>query len=115
MGPVVATRPLHLLLVAALLVACRTADPIPSGAQQVHVAVTQSSVTINPKTVRAGDVYVVLEGPELHVGFAMSVPNAGASPGPLSDADLDRLARGDVHGLGLNSFDVGCDAAQRAE
>ena len=81
----VAARPLPLLLlVAASLVACRTADPIPSGAQQVHLAVTEASVTINPKTVRAGDVYVVLDGPELHVGFAMSVPNAGATPGPLA-------------------------------
>jgi hypothetical protein len=104
-----------LFLVAVSLIACRTADPIPSGAQQVHVAVTRASVTINPKTVRAGDIYVVLDGPELHVGFAMSVPNASAAPGPLSDADLDRLARGDAQGLGLSSFGVGCDAAQRAE
>ena len=112
----VAARPLPVLLAVALsLTACRTADPIPPGAQQVHVAVTQASVTINPRTVRAGDIYVVLEGPELDVGFAMSVPNAGATPGPLSDADLDRLARGEVQGLGLRSFEVGCDAAQRAE
>ena len=104
-----------LLAVAVLLTACRTADPIPAGAQVVHVTVTTASVTINPTTVRAGDVYVVLDGPELSVGFAMSVPNAGATPGPLSDEDLNRLRRGDLQGLGLSGFEVGCDAAQRAE
>ena len=115
-GSVGATRPLPLLLaVAVLLTACRTADPIPVGAQVVHVAVTAASVTINPKTVRAGDVYVVLDGPELDVGFATSVPSAGATPGPLSDEELDRLRLGDVQGLGLSSFEVGCDAAQQAE
>ena len=112
----VVARPLPLLLVVAVsLTACRTADPIPSGAQQVHVTVTDATVTISPKTVRAGDIYVVIEGPVLDVKFAMSMPSGSATPGPLSDGELDRLVHGDTQGLDLDSFDVGCNAAQRAE
>jgi hypothetical protein len=111
---VVATRPLPLLLVAALLVACRTADPIPSGAQQVHVAVTRSSVTINPKTVHAGDVYVVLDGPGQSVLFVARKPAAEATPGPMSDDDLDRLSRGDTQATSIEGISVGCSPTQRA-
>ena len=41
--------------------------PIPSGAQQVHIADTDTSLDLQPATVRAGDVYVVLDGPRQSV------------------------------------------------
>ena len=41
--------------------------PIPSGAQQVHIADTETSLDLQPATVPTGDVYVVLDGPRQSV------------------------------------------------
>jgi len=77
--------------------------------------VTKSTVTINPTSVRSGDVFVVLDGPVLNVGFAQRKWTAEETPGPLSDDDIDRLANGDLQGFELGGMSVGCDEAQRAE
>jgi hypothetical protein len=51
-------------VVAVGLVACgRGQAPIPAGAQQVHVVIAGSTVRLDPDTVPAGDVYVVLDTP----------------------------------------------------
>jgi len=52
-------------LLAVLAVGCgRGQKPIPPGAQQVHVVVTRFDVRLDPATVRAGNVYLVLDAPE---------------------------------------------------
>ena len=72
---------------------------------------------LDPATVRAGDVYVVLDTPGSSVGFASRQDSAEATPGPLkSDDDLARLALGDTQWTAISGFaNVGCSADQRAE
>jgi hypothetical protein len=107
----------HLALVMAILLGCgRGQTPIPPGAQLVHVVVTDSTVRLDPPTVRAGDTYVLLETPGSSVGFAQRQRTAAEASGPLSDDDLDRLARGDTQGTAIEGFDdTGCSPEQRAE
>ena len=88
--------------------------PIPSGAQQVHIADTESSLHLEPATVRAGSVYVVLDGPRQSVVFVAQKRTAEATPGPMSDADLDRLRHGDTEGTSIEGISVACSAEQRA-
>lgn len=85
-------------LVAAVLVACddHTAMRIPPDAQQVRVVATGTAVRLDPPTVRAGDVYFVIDGPVAFVQHAASVE--GEQSGPLSDDALARLAqKGDTY------------------
>ena len=50
------------------------------------------------------------------VGFAQRQRTATETPGPLTDADLDRLAHGDTQGTSIGGFDdAGCSPEQRAE
>ena len=109
--------PLGLLLLVIAVAGCgRGQATIPPGGQQVHVAVTGSEVRLDPATVRAGDVYVVLDTPGSSVGFARRLRSPAETPGPLSDEDLDRLGRGDTEGTAIGGFDdTGCSAEQRAE
>lgn len=72
--------------------------PIPAGAEVVHVTVSASGVAqVDPDSVHAGDVYVVLDTPRSGVGFIQD---------ELTGTDLPRQG----------SFDLeGCTDAQRAE
>ncbi len=107
---------LFVLLIVAAAGCGRGQATIPAGGQQVHISVTGSEVRLDPTSVRAGDVYVVLDTPGSIVGFAQRQHSATETPGPLSDEDLDRLARGDTEGTSIGGFDdIGCDAGQRAE
>ena len=88
------------------MAACgRGQTPVPAGAQQVHVSVVGSEVRLDPATAPAGDIYVVLDTPGSSVGFAQRQRSADATPGPLTDEDLDRLARGDTEGTAIGGFD----------
>lgn len=102
---------------ACVLAGCGPGQtPIPAGAQQVHVSIVGSEVRLEPATVSAGDVYVVLDTPGSSVGFAQRKRTAAEAPGPLTDADLDRLALGDTQGTAIGGFDdTGCSPEQRAE
>jgi hypothetical protein len=104
-------------LLAGQLVGCSRATPIPPGGQQVHVIVTEAEVHVEPAVVRAGDVYLVLDAPLAgSFAFVEQQHSAEATPGPLSDADLARLARGDTQGLHIGGLDAGgCSAEQDAE
>jgi hypothetical protein len=94
----------------------RGQTPIPSGAQEVHVGVVGTNVRLDPATVHAGDVYVVLDTPGSSVQFAQRMRSAAETPGPLTDEDLERLAEGDTQGTAIGGFDdLGCSADQRAE
>jgi hypothetical protein len=95
-------------LLVAGLVACEPSTSIPSGAQQVHVTATTSGVSLEPATVRPGDVYLVLDVPAAGVGFVQTQAAADASPGPLSATDLARLTQGDLQGFAIESLSVNC-------
>jgi hypothetical protein len=104
------------LLVSAVAGCGRGQATIPPGGQQVHVSITGSEVRLDPASVRAGDVYVVLDTPGSAVGFAQRKRSAAETPGPLTEEDLDRLAGGDTEGTSIGGFDdIGCSADQRAE
>jgi hypothetical protein len=81
----------------------------------VHVVADRSTVRLTPTQVRAGDVYVILDEPTTGVAFVQRKHTAEETPGPLTEDDLVRLARGDTQGTAIGGFDVvGCSAAQRA-
>ena len=99
-----------LLLGPALLVACAS-NPTPApDAQFVHVLANDVAIQLDPATVRVGnDIYLVLEPPTDLVVFIEGMPTAEAVPGPLTDADLARLATGDLQGTSLQGFEMtGC-------
>jgi hypothetical protein len=100
------------IILLGLLASCgERAATIPAGAQQVHVAVTEAGIRLDPVNVPAGDVYVVLDTPGSSVGFLQG------QDGPLSDETLARVTQtGDSEGTSMQSFDqVGCSDEQRAE
>ena len=106
---------LALCLLGGVVAGCAGGlTPIPSGAQQVHIADTATSLDLQPSTVRAGDVYVVLDGPRQSVVLVTQKRTAEATPGPMSDDDLDRLSRGDTEGTSIEGISVACSAEQRA-
>jgi hypothetical protein len=104
-------------LFASVLAGCSRATPIPPGAQVVLVAITASTVRLDPSTVRAGDVYLEIDEPlDGSITFVERQRTADETPGPLDDGDLARLARGDVGGFSISGFGAGgCSADQDAE
>ena len=105
------------ILAAFALAGCARATPIPAGAQVVHVMIEDSRVVIQPATVRAGDVYLVLDTPpDGSVSFVARQDTASATPGPLNDEDLARVRGGDTFHTASTTLNAGsCDAGQRAE
>jgi hypothetical protein len=104
-------------LVGAICVGCgRPRTAIPAGAQVVHVTITGSDVRLQPASVHAGDVYLVLDEPPTgSITFVQRQRAADASPGPLDDDDLERLAHGNTEGTASGGLDAGgCDAEQNA-
>ena len=94
-----------LLLGPALLVACASNPTPPPDAQFVHVLANDVAIQLDPATVRVGDnIYLVLEPPTDHVVFVERMASADALPGPLTDADLARLATGDLQGTSSQAF-----------
>ena len=102
-------------LVGAVPMGCGGTTPVPSGAQQVHVTATESDLRLEPTTVRAGDVYLILDGPHQSVVIVSRRRTAEETPGPLTADDLNRLANGDTEGTSIEGVSVGCSAEQRAE
>jgi hypothetical protein len=99
-----------LLLGPVLLVACAS-NPTPApDAQFVRVLANEVAIQLDPATVHVGNnIYLVLEPPTDHVVFIEGKPTAEAVPGPLTDADLARLAAGDLQGTSLQGFEMpGC-------
>jgi hypothetical protein len=100
---------LWLLTLVSVLGACaegRALTSVPPGAQAVHVIVTGPDVRLEPATVRAGDVYIVMDTPGSGVGFVQQQRDPSpATPGPLTDDDLARLGRGDTQGTSIGGFE----------
>jgi hypothetical protein len=105
---------LALVLVGGIPIGCTGLTPVPSGAQQVHVTSTDSELHLQPATVRAGDVYVVLDGPRQSVVLVSRKRTAEETPGPMTNADLERITHGDTEGTSIEGLSVGCSAKQRA-
>ena len=100
-----------LLLGPVLLVACAS-NPTPApDAQFVRVLANDVAIQLDPATVNAGNnIYLVLVPPTDRVVFVEARPTAEALPGPLTDADLARLATGDLQGTSQQGFEMtGCD------
>jgi hypothetical protein len=97
-----------ILVLMGAIVGCESATSIPSGAQQVHVAASETEVHLDPAAVHAGDVYLVLDVPQQGVELVRSGSSAGGS-GPLSDADLARVAKNaDAEGIASEALQVSC-------
>jgi hypothetical protein len=85
------------ILVAGLVAGCgHHPITVPPGAQDVHVMVNGDMVDLQPATVRAGDVYLVIDNPGTSVSLVERKATPDESPGPLSDVELDRVAHGDI-------------------
>ncbi len=87
-------------LLAVLVSVWGSPPRIAAGAETVHVVVTASEVRLDPATVHAGEIYFVVEGADDPSGHAEFVfvqrqRTAAETPGPMSDDDVARLARGD--------------------
>lgn len=105
-------------LTAVALVGCGPRlQPIPPGAQQVHIVITESDVILDNGTVRAGPVYLVLDAPESgSIVFVQAKRTAAATPGPLTGEDIGRLAKGDTQWTAIEGMESGsCSAEQNAE
>ena len=105
------------LLVAITACDAQRAQAIPAGGQVVHVTISAGAVHLEPPTVRPGNVYLVLESPaDGHLTFVERQSSADATPGPLTDKDLARLARGDTEGMSISGLDAGgCSPDQNAQ
>jgi hypothetical protein len=96
-------------LLAIALIGCEPPlVPVPSGAQLVHVVVSDTEIRLSPATVRAGDVYLVLDTSPSSVFFVSRKRTAADSPGPMGADDLARLARGDTEATSMEGFGNGC-------
>ena len=88
---------------------CETATAIPAGAQQVEVDATGPAVILRPATVRAGDVYLVVDLPQNAPQGAASLWMVEGAGGPLTDADVARFTKsGDEQGLTIVGIDNSC-------
>lgn len=104
------------LLVTALAACGPSSSTIPAGAHVVHVTVAGAEVRLMPSTVPAGDIYFVMDTPRSSVGIVGAQRTAEATPGPLTEKDIERLAHGDTEGTWGGGFDlIGCSDEQRVE
>jgi hypothetical protein len=79
------------ILTAGVVTACDMATRIPPGGQQVRVVGTGTEVRLDPPTVHAGDVYLVMEGSAIFIRHSAGVQ--GEQSGPMSEDALARLAQ----------------------
>ena len=84
------------VLVAGALTGCDGGVAVPRGGHALHVTVTGDDVHLEPATMPAGDIYLVLDTPGTDVTLVEAKASADATPGPLTDDDLDRVRHGDT-------------------
>ena len=102
-------------VLVAMLAGCGQGQAtVPSGGQLVHLVATQSEVRLSPAAVHAGDVFIQLDEPRDggSFTFVVGMASAGATPGPLSDNDLARIAYGDTQNTGKSSYGPSCSGPQ---
>ena len=95
-----------------ILAACDVHEPvvIPAGAEVVRVTASDEEVRLTPETAAAGDVYLVLEGPNQGIEFVSRLVDPDASPEGMTQAEIDRVAAGDYQSTMLEGFSVTCAA-----
>ena len=95
------------------LAACAGNAPIPSGAQQVQITVTDAGVELQPESVAAGDVYLVLD--DGAISFIERKAGAYASPEPLSDEQIAQIGDGNLQDTSVSGLEANnCDPEQNA-
>ena len=105
---------LAVLLVVGL-VGCGHSTTVPDGGQQVHVVTAGSEVRLEPASVRAGDIYLVLDEPTTNISLVQRRHTAEATPGPMTNDDLTRIAQGDEGGTSIEGFENSqCEETRRA-
>ena len=100
-----------------ILGACDVHEPvvIPAGAEVVRVTASDEEVRLAPETAAAGDVYLVLEGPNQGIEFVSRLADPDASPEGMTQAEIDRVAAGDYQSTMLEGFSVTCAADEWTE
>jgi hypothetical protein len=99
-----ATAITRALLVVGLVAGC-VQTSIPPGAQQVRLVSTSTAVTIAPATVKAGQVYFLVEGPGAL--FLAKSDSPGGFKG-FSEADVAHVAAtGDVFHTSMQDLTSG--------
>jgi hypothetical protein len=94
------------------LAACTGNAPIPSGAQQVRISVTGSDVELQPDSVPAGDVYLVLD--DGAVTFIERKAGPDATAGPLTEGQIAQVQDGNLQDTSSSGLEAtNCDADQR--
>ena len=95
------------------LAACAGNAPIPSGAQQVHITVTESGVELQPNSVPAGDVYLVLD--DGAISFIERKAGAYATTEPLTDEQIAQIGDGNLQDTSASGLEANnCDPQQNA-
>ena len=95
------------------LAACAGNAPIPSGAQQVQITVTDAGVELQPATVAAGDVYIVLD--DGSISFIERKAGAYASPEPLTAEQIAQIGDGNLQDTSTSGLEANnCDPDQNA-
>jgi hypothetical protein len=95
------------------LAACSGNAPIPSGAQQVQVSVTDAGVALEPDTVPSGDVYLVLDSGA--ISFVERKADPYASTAPLDEAQIAQVLQGNLQDTSVSGVEAtNCDPEQRA-
>lgn len=104
------------LAAAALVGGCGPeAATVPPGAQVVHVGAIAETISLVPAQVTAGTIYLALDPSTDSVFVFLASRAAGDVPGPLTQDDVARLARGDTQGTAMDAFSLlGCDEARRS-
>jgi hypothetical protein len=108
-------RPMAAAIAALLLAlsACTGNAPIPSGAQRVEITLTDSGVVLEPDTVPAGDVYLILD--DGAINFIERKAGPYASNEPLSDEQIARVRDGNLQDTSTSGLEANtCDPEQRA-
>ena len=92
-------------IVTLLAGACTPRTTIPAGAQQIRLVGTPTEVRLTPSTVRAGDVYVVIEGTGALLVEKSDAPQATR---PFTDDELaDFIRTGDTFHTSIQDVTAG--------
>ncbi len=88
-------------LLSGVLAGCEGHTAIPPGGQELHFTVIGSEIHLAPTTALAGDIYIVVDTPGAEIFLVERKATAEEEPGPMSDDDLVRVARGDTQGMSV--------------
>jgi hypothetical protein len=73
----------------------------------VHVVVSGDTVRLDPAAAHSGQVYLVIDNPKTSVNLVERQSAPDASPGPLNDVEVDRVAHGDLFHTSMTGFENG--------